>query len=173
VVYVTGLEEGLFPYRAADEGLFSSSEEELAEERRLCYVAMTRARKRLLLTRAVTRRLFGATRVDPPSRFLADVPHEIFEDLTPARPQVSLLDRAPARRRTSRAPSRPADEVWIDHSFDQSAEPFGYRPGQAVRHARFGAGTVVAVHAGARPKVEVRFPAFGTKTIIADYLEPG
>jgi len=121
----------------------------------------------------VTRRLFGSTRVDPPSRFLADVPHEIYQDLTPARPQVSLLERAPARRRPSRKPSRPASEVWVDRSFDQTTESSGYQPGQTVRHARFGVGTVVAVHAGARPKVEVRFPAFGTKTIIADYLEPG
>jgi len=173
VVYVTGLEDGLFPYRAADEGLFSTVEEELAEERRLCYVAMTRARKRLLLTRAVTRRLFGSTRVDPPSRFLADVPAEVVADLTPQRPQVSLLGRAPTRRVAPAKPGRPTDEVWIDRSFDQTAEASGYRPGQTVRHARFGVGTVIAIHAGARPKVEVRFPVFGTKTIIADYLEPG
>jgi DNA helicase-2/ATP-dependent DNA helicase PcrA len=172
-VFVTGLEDGLFPYRAADEGLFSTATEELSEERRLCYVAMTRARKRLLLTRAVTRRLFGSARFDPPSRFLADVPDEILEDLTPARPVVSLVERGAGSGRRP-GPERPrADEVWVDRSFDQTVESFGFEPGQTVRHARFGVGTVIALHAGARPKVEVRFPAFGTKTIIADYLEPG
>jgi DNA helicase-2/ATP-dependent DNA helicase PcrA len=172
-VFVTGLEEGLFPYRAADEGLFGSAEEEQEEERRLCYVAMTRARKRLLLTRAVTRRLFGSSRYDPPSRFLADVPPEIIADLTPQRPRVSMLDGTPAGGRKPRKPGRTADEVWVDRSFDQTTEAFGFQPGQTVRHARFGKGTVIALHAGARPKVEVRFPAFGTKTIVADYLEPG
>jgi DNA helicase-2/ATP-dependent DNA helicase PcrA len=185
-VYVTGLEEGLFPWRPAD-GALADAGAELEEERRLAYVAMTRARARLFLTLARSRRLFGSERIGPPSRFLADVPAAVVEDRSPARPRVSLLDLdlparpgAPARPRrpsaagpsTPRAGAAAAAEVWIDRSLDQRAEAGGLRPGTAVRHARFGEGLVLAVHAGQRLKADVRFPAFGTKTIVADYLEP-
>jgi DNA helicase-2/ATP-dependent DNA helicase PcrA len=190
-VYVTGLEDGLFPWRPADASM-ADAEAELDEERRLAYVAMTRARTRLFLTLARSRRLFGSERLEPPSRFLADLPAGVVQDLSPARPRVSLLDAAGGSRRIAAAPgwgagatgevSRPAPtgkatvarapgEVWVDRSVDQQAEG-ALRPGMAVRHARFGEGLVLAVHAGARLKADVRFPAFGTKTIVADYLEP-
>ncbi len=174
-VFVTGLEDGLFPWRPADSPM-ADTESELDEERRLAYVAMTRARSRLFLTLARSRRLFGTERLEPPSRFLADVPAEIVDDLSPARPRVSLLGgagrgphRAPSRES---APRRAQGEVWVDRSFDQRTEVGALRPGMAVRHPRFGEGLVLAVHAGQRLKAEVRFPAFGTKTIVADYLEP-
>ena len=178
VVFVTGLEEGLFPFRRGDDGLglFVDGEAAMDEERRLGYVAMTRARKRLFLTRAADRRLFGGSRSNPPSRFFAEVPREITVDLSPHRPEVALY-AAPAR------PSRPASgairqaaaprrtEVWVDKSLDQSHEGASVAPGLTVRHPRFGVGTVVAVHPGAKIKVDVQFPAFGRKTILLDYLE--
>ncbi|HUT76119.1 MAG TPA: 3'-5' exonuclease, partial [Polyangia bacterium] len=191
-VYVTGLEDGLFPWRAADASM-EDTESELEEERRLAYVAMTRARSRLFLTLARSRRLFGSERLEPPSRFLADLPAGVVEDRSPARPRVKLLDPAGGSRRIPAAPAwkrgaapagpragqpraaagdRDPGEVWVDRSVDQQAEAGSLRPGMAVRHARFGEGQVLAVHAGPRVKADVRFPAFGTKTIVADYLEP-
>ncbi len=182
-VYVTGLEDGLFPYRPAGSGLLEIDREEMDEERRLCYVAMTRARRRLFLTRAASRRLFGGNRCDPPSRFLADLPPEIAEDLSPDRPRVEQLGtrgrRSPrSSTRTGARTSAPppaggvSEGVWVDRSFDQSAES-GLSPGAAVRHPRFGSGTVLAILPGTRAKAEVRFPAYGRKTILVDYLEPG
>ncbi|MFO8071513.1 MAG: UvrD-helicase domain-containing protein [Polyangia bacterium] len=182
-VYVTGLEDGLFPYRPAGSGLLEIDREEMDEERRLCYVAMTRARRRLFLSRASSRRLFGGNRCDPPSRFLADLPPEISEDLSPERPRVEPLGTSGRRSYPKSTPSAartsvssPAGGVsagvWVDRSFDQSTE-IGLAPGAAVRHPRFGSGTVLAILPGARAKAEVRFPAYGRKTILVDYLEPG
>jgi len=178
VVFVTGLEEGLFPFRRADDGLgmFGDGEAAMDEERRLGYVAMTRARKRLFLTRATTRRLFGGSRANPPSRFFAEVPREITVDLSPQRPEVTPYGGAPRSPRPAFGASHPPaaphrNAVWIDTSLDQSVGGASVAPGLTVRHPRFGVGTVVAVHPGAKIKVDVQFPAFGRKTILLDYLE--
>jgi len=78
LVLLTGMEEGMFPYRRANEEVDLNEERErFEEERRLCYVAMTRARDRLALTNVARRRLFGTERYNPPSRFLEDIPDEI------------------------------------------------------------------------------------------------
>ncbi|MBN2715328.1 MAG: UvrD-helicase domain-containing protein [Deltaproteobacteria bacterium] len=91
-VFVTGLEEGLFPLiRQADMGLDET--DELDEERRLGYVAMTRARKRLILTRAATRRLYGDSRSNPPSRFIANVPMALIQHLAGGGPPVRVLQQ--------------------------------------------------------------------------------
>ncbi|MCP4601026.1 MAG: UvrD-helicase domain-containing protein [Proteobacteria bacterium] len=178
VVHVTGLEEDLFPYRPSNNDFTTTHEAEMEEERRLCYVAMTRARARLFLTRARTRRLFGRERTEPHSRFLNDIPQELLIDLTQNRPSVQALETFgtdPSERHTSErtAPSpRPtSNETWIDRSFDQSPEGLSVHPGQRVRNVRYGVGEVVAIRPGSRPKVEVLFPGFGKKVIIIDYLE--
>ena len=89
-VFVTGMEEGLFPLiRQADMGLEET--EELDEERRLGYVAMTRARKKLILTRAASRRLYGDSRSNPPSRFIANVPVALVQHLAGGAPPVRLI----------------------------------------------------------------------------------
>jgi len=167
VVFVTGMEDGLFPFRRADDELLDA-QGAMDEERRLGYVAMTRARKRLFLTRASSRRLFGSSRSNPPSRFLSDVPRDVVEDLSPDRPAVSLLG-ATARAVPVPAPAR--RDVWVDRSYDQSPAEPALHPGRTVRHPRFGVGTVVAFHPGEKPKVDVKFPAFGRKTILLAYLE--
>jgi DNA helicase-2/ATP-dependent DNA helicase PcrA len=78
LVLLTGMEEGMFPYRRANEEVDLNEERErFEEERRLCYVAMIRARDRLALTNVARRRLFGTERYNPPSRFLEDIPDEI------------------------------------------------------------------------------------------------
>lgn len=78
VVFMTGMEEGLFPHsRSGDLG------EELAEERRLCYVGMTRAMERLYLSHARRRRVYGTYQFNPPSRFLAEIPADLVEGFDP------------------------------------------------------------------------------------------
>src|SRR5207253_672066 len=79
VVVLAGLEEGLFPHSRS-----SDDEEELEEERRLCYVGMTRARSRLVLTGAARRRVFGEYQSSEPSRFIDEVPAELVDRITPA-----------------------------------------------------------------------------------------
>jgi DNA helicase-2/ATP-dependent DNA helicase PcrA len=178
VVHVTGLEESLFPYRQGGDRFMTASEEEIEEERRLCYVAMTRARKRLFCSYTRTRRIFGQKRMEPPSRFLADIPREISMDLTVDRPAVGALGRSTGNglgyKRTNSRPSRKsssAKEMWVDKSYDQTSEKQSIVPGQKVRHSRYGVGEVVDVRPGSKPKVVVRFPAWGQKTIMADFLE--
>ncbi|MDJ0765381.1 MAG: UvrD-helicase domain-containing protein [Myxococcota bacterium] len=175
VVHLTGLEEDLFPYQRSGDSFTSARAEEMDEERRLCYVAMTRARKRLLLNCARSRRLFGRTRYNPVSRFLINVPQDVMVDLTPDRPNIRPVEpfgiSAP-QKEPSWSPSRDtSNHTWVDRSFDQSLETSGLCPGQKVRNAKFGVGKVVAVRPGPRPKVDVMFPGYGKKTIMADFLE--
>ncbi|MBN2527786.1 MAG: UvrD-helicase domain-containing protein [Deltaproteobacteria bacterium] len=95
-VFVTGMEEGMFPLiRQSDMGLEDT--DELDEERRLGYVAMTRARKKLILTRAATRRLYGDTRSNPPSRFINNVPVTLIQHLAGGAPPVRLI-QSPGKR---------------------------------------------------------------------------
>src|SRR6202795_1978700 len=78
-VILAGLEEGLFPHSRSSE-----DEEELEEERRLCYVGMTRARRRLLLTGAARRRVFGEYQASEPSRFIEEVPADLVDRIVPS-----------------------------------------------------------------------------------------
>ncbi len=164
LVIIAGLDEGLFPHaRAADQ------EGELDEERRLCYVAMTRARARLVLTGAARRRVFGEYQSVRPSRFLEEVPGELVESAQ--SPSLALTS---AQRRFSYAgsqgPREPARFRYEEE--DQSARPVSV--GARVRHAHFGVGTVLSVEELHDDwKVVVRF-AVGPKTLRAKYakLEP-
>jgi len=181
VVFVTGMEDGLFPLVRQDDVMLEDSSA-LDEERRLGYVAMTRARKKLFLTRATTRRLYGNTRTNPPSRFFRDIPPAVIQHLTAEEPAVTLLTEghpsfpsrfgAP-RPRPSSTPSAPARSgVWVDRSFDQSPQNhLSVMPGQEVGHPRYGRGKVLGIHPGANPKADILFPAFGRKTILVKYLE--
>lgn len=174
VVYVTGLEEDLFPYRSGAESQPDDSFEEMEEERRLCYVAMTRARKRLFLTRARVRRLFGRERYNCPSRFIDDVPMEIITDLSiNRRPGAQLLSSYSSTRSktiSARSKKKNANRTRVDSSFDQSST-VQIRRGQKVRNAKFGIGEVVSVRFGERVKVEVLFPVYGKKVVLADFLD--
>jgi DNA helicase-2/ATP-dependent DNA helicase PcrA len=87
VVFITGLEEGLFPYER-DEG----SEADKEEERRLCYVAITRAERRVFLTHAAFRTVFGSKNATFPSQFLSDIPPELIESESPERIRTIYLD---------------------------------------------------------------------------------
>jgi len=182
-VWLTGMEEEVFPYK----GLDAAEPEELDEERRLAYVAITRARRKLNISHVGIRNLFGQTRYLAASRFLADLPDEVVErqgGFSP-RPRVSSFNpayppsRPPAYASGARppAPARRPGERFVDADvFDDVASGEGgvrLRPGMKVSHKRFGRGIVEQVEPGENPKVTARFPRFGTKQILAEFLQPG
>ena len=177
VVFIAGLEEGLFPHSRAKE-----DDAELEEERRLCYVGMTRARQRLVLTSAARRRVFGEYQSTSPSRFLDEVPQELIEEaLAPSssyqRNASSYQFRQnPYRRGGGSGPRvREADVPFAAYeNEDQSASGGGVVPGARVRHAQFGVGTVISVEPlEDDAKIVVRF-SIGQKTLRAKYarLQP-
>jgi len=182
-VWLTGMEEEVFPYK----GLDAAEPEELDEERRLAYVAVTRARRKLNISHVGIRNLFGQTRYLAASRFLADLPDEVVErqgGFSP-RPRVSSFNpayppsRPPAYASGSRppAPARRPGERFVDADVfdDVPSDEAGVRlrPGMRVSHKRFGRGIVEQVEPGENPKVTARFPRFGTKQILAEFLQPG
>ncbi|MDX2011863.1 MAG: UvrD-helicase domain-containing protein [Myxococcaceae bacterium] len=174
VVALTGMEEEIFPHRRATAP--EASEDDMAEERRLCYVGFTRARRRLICSVAQQRALFGDLRFNPPSRFLSEVPPALFGldvDGTglPAVEHVPQAARAPILRR------RAMDEgPVVDRTYDQSTDfhqgsDHDVR-GQRVQHSQFGKGVIVEVNGkGPNAKILVRFDA-GVKTVIARFLTP-
>jgi DNA helicase-2/ATP-dependent DNA helicase PcrA len=173
-VFVVGMEEGVFPHFASlsDRGA-------LEEERRLCYVAMTRARERLYLCNATMRRLHGATRVNPPSRFLSEIPAELVEGRVrpPRAPAYADLPRAEPWRVPSpppRAPVPRSEGPRLDRSEAQWApdEAPPLQAGMRVEHPVFGAGTLLDQSgAGAHAKVRVRFDRAGIKTMALRFAQ--
>jgi DNA helicase-2/ATP-dependent DNA helicase PcrA len=174
-VFITGMEDGVFPHSrslAADD----PDGEEMAEERRLCYVGFTRARKRLFVSLAQCRSLFGELRYNPPSRFLREVPQSLFgiaeqEFETPA-PKASPMT---SRRRNW---DDEDDGPRIDRTYSQSSDMDGVGGdvrGMRVRHQQFGMGKIISADGnGPNAKVTVDFGgAVGLKRVIARFLMPG
>ncbi|HZP13111.1 MAG TPA: DNA helicase II [Nevskiaceae bacterium] len=175
VVFLVGMEQGLFPHmRAVEEG-------GLEEERRLCYVGITRAQKHLFLSYAETRRLHGADQIGMPSRFLNEIPAETVVE---TRPRAGLLRptlgaRNPEALRlqygfgaqTTRVQPR---ERSYEQRYErrQAAPPAeqiagGLKLGQSVRHDKFGEGVILNFDGdGERTRVEVRFTHAGTKWLM-------
>ena len=150
LVFLTGMEEGLFPHQRSSADLAG-----LEEERRLCYVGMTRAMRSLHLSYAEQRRLHGIDSYGQVSRFVREIPEELIEEVRP-RVQVSR-PLAVGRFR----PEEPADE--------------GVRLGARVRHGKFGEGVILNVEgSGAHARVQVSFERQGTKWLMVQYanLEP-
>jgi DNA helicase-2/ATP-dependent DNA helicase PcrA len=169
LVAIAGLEEGLFPHSRASE-----DEAELEEERRLCYVGITRARRELYLTSAARRRVFGEYQSTEPSRFLDEIPPQLL------RHEESRAEtlRANARgwgyapnpyRHQAQAPPRRREIAAEDE--DQSGRG-GLRAGGRVRHPMFGVGTVVSIEElDDDLKVVVKFGSVGQKTLRAKYAK--
>ena len=146
-VFLTGLEEGLFPHEQS-----VTAADGLEEERRLAYVAITRARNRLYLSHAQTRMLHGQTRYNIPSRFLEEIPQELMKWLTPRFSRQRAF--APDFARTTEAfpLKKPARDVG------------GFRIGQNVTHPKFGPGVIVdAEGQGTEARVQVNFGNQGLK----------
>jgi DNA helicase II / ATP-dependent DNA helicase PcrA len=177
VVILAGLEEGLFPHSRSSE-----DEEELEEERRLCYVGMTRARLRLVMTGAARRRIFGEYQSSEPSRFIDEVPAELVERVAPSYSSSSYQGSFPHYEfrtnpygRGGRG-GRTRDEaaVYAYEDEDQSSG-MSLKLGMRVRHPQFGIGTVLSIEPlDDDTKLVVRFSAVGQKTLRAKYarLEP-
>ena len=150
VVFISGLEQGLFPH----ENSVAQGQEGLEEERRLMYVALTRARQRLYLSCAQTRMLHGQTRYCVPSNFLDEIPENLL---------LKLNKR-----------SAPAPTVTPAFGGGYSAEPVagGLRIGQAVEHAKFGLGVIVSTEGrGADARVQVNFGGSGMKWLALEYAK--
>jgi len=171
VVFMAGMEEDLFPHSRSVDG-----HEELEEERRLCYVGMTRAMEKLYLTHARRRRIFGDYQFNPASRFLGEIPAHLLERPaatglhTPSSHNLaSLFDQIdPEFPETE--PFIDDDEVRVVPDTDQ-----GLRIGLQVRHIKFGVGTVRRIEGqGDNQKVTIYFHRFGPKKLLVKFagLEP-
>jgi DNA helicase-2/ATP-dependent DNA helicase PcrA len=174
VVVIAGLEEGLFPHSRSTE------EDDVEEERRLCYVGMTRAQSKLVLTSAARRRMFGDYQATQPSRFLDEIPTELVETILPSwtsayhgRPLHSHYEfRTNPYGRKGRGAGRFREEqpAYEYENEDQSFR--GVRPGMRVRHAQFGVGDVIAIEEyNDDLKITVRFNAVGTKKLLGKFAK--
>ncbi|MDO8793532.1 MAG: UvrD-helicase domain-containing protein [Vicinamibacterales bacterium] len=179
VVVIAGLEEGLFPHSRS-----VNDEAELEEERRLCYVGITRAERRLVLTSAARRRNFGEYQATEPSRFLDEIPRELVEEIAsaatasygssygssygvPSGGYRSQQGRAGGKWR--HGGQEEAVPAYQPEDEDQS-NPTGLKTGMRVKHAQFGHGTVMSVERlDDDAKVVVRFNSVGQKTLRAKF----
>lgn len=153
VVYLTGFEDGVFPSSRSVE-----DQQLLEEERRLCYVGITRAEKQLYITRAESRRLYGTENYNPPSRFLREIPQELTqsqqETISVSRP--SILSHSPS-----------AISASSGHTDDPEA---AYSLGQIVQHPKFGEGVVLNYEGrGKNARVQVNFKRAGSKWLVLQY----
>ena len=157
VVFVVGAEEGIFPgIRAIGET------EEMEEERRLCYVAITRAKRRLTITCAHQRMLYGRTTVSRPSRFLAEIPEELVERKQHTQPR--FVQQAKPRPR----PTMPHSDTLGSHH--ASGPVIDFRKGDTVEHDVFGRGLVLSVLPTGNDKMlEIAFDQIGTKRLMANF----
>ncbi|MFN3544039.1 MAG: UvrD-helicase domain-containing protein [Thiobacillus sp.] len=147
-VFITGLEESLFPHEQS-----AQEENGLEEERRLMYVAITRARRRLYLTHAQSRMLHGQVRYGYPSRFLDELPEQVLLHLNRRTEPIHRSVSESAPRAT------PANDT-------------GYRVGQSVAHAKFGTGIIIDFEGrGSDARVQVKFRDAGTKWLALAYAK--
>ncbi|HEY6095779.1 MAG TPA: UvrD-helicase domain-containing protein [Gallionellaceae bacterium] len=158
-VFITGLEEGLFPHQNSQ-----NVDGGLDEERRLMYVALTRARRRLYLTFAQSRMLHGQVNYGMASSFLRELPDELLHWLTPRVTQRNMY--APSYS-SAYAPATPREAP-----LKRPASESGWRIGQAVMHTKFGEGMVINVEgSGADARVQVNFRKAGTKWLALEYAK--
>ncbi len=171
VVFIVGLEEGLFPHmRSRDDP------EALEEERRLCYVGMTRAQTRLVLTSAARRRVFGEYQASEPSRFLSEIPAKLLDLVAPAfstpAPSPTTFGRGSRGRR--RDPGA-GEQIRPDYGYayeDEDQSVISVAPGTRVRHPTFGVGTILSVEPLTNDmKLTVSFSGIGRKTLRARFAK--
>ncbi len=158
-VFLVGLEEGLLPHSRSLSG-----PEALEEERRLCYVGMTRAMERLHLSWARSRQVFGQRRISEPSRFIEEIPADSLERSGGPLPQSRQSVGGAGRRE----PDPPAGAPAVPAAAAPDNEDL--RPGARVRHPLFGVGTLLRREgAGEDLKVTVSFPGVGAKKLVARF----
>ena len=152
-MFMAGMEQGLFPHqRSAEDSV------RMEEERRLCYVGITRAEKKLYMTMAEQRRLHGRDQYNPPSRFVTELPADLLEEIRP-RMQVSMPVYRPEQ-----------SAKYLQEEYDT-----GLSVGQQVRHGKFGVGIVLDQEGrGKQARVQVNFEDAGSKWLVLAYanLQP-
>ncbi len=151
LVFMCGMEDGLFPHQRS-----VADPNGLEEERRLCYVGITRAMQLLYITHAEQRRLHGMDNYSQPSRFIAEIPTEHIEEI---RPRVQVA-----------RPMRPSRSTLRKTSTAGAENELGIRLGQRVRHKKFGDGVILNYEGqGAHARIEVNFETAGTKWLVLSY----
>lgn len=192
VVFLIGFEEGIFPSMRSYE-----SESEIEEERRLCYVGITRAQEELYITNASSRMLFGSTRTYMPSRFIEEIPSDLLDDLN--NPFPKSTHNAPSSTNTvsfGRQISTPND---VNKDFlaslrrkkvtdalnansptasagmkntPKTSNPYNYQVNQRVNHKKFGQGIITKVEGkGKETTVEINFDGVGMRRLMAEYAK--
>jgi DNA helicase-2/ATP-dependent DNA helicase PcrA len=155
LVFLCGMEDGLFPHQRS-----IADPQGLEEERRLCYVGITRAKEALYITHAEQRRMHGTDSFSQASRFISEIPDELVEEIRPrvqVQVQVSRPIQSPLRHARTASGVAPGAEL-------------GVRLGQRVRHAKFGDGVILNCSGqGAHAQVEVNFETVGTKILVLAY----
>lgn len=163
IAFLTGLEEGVFPHMRS-----LTDPEALEEERRLCYVGITRAREHLYLTHSYSRAMFGSTSYNPASRFLTEIPEELCENASGGQQRARGGDRykdVPGQRGLPTAGYR---ETAPGGRPTQA--PLSLQIGDAVTHDRFGAGVVLELRgSGSDAQATIHFSAGGTKRLLLAY----
>ncbi|MCP5291003.1 MAG: UvrD-helicase domain-containing protein [Burkholderiales bacterium] len=163
-VFLSGLEEGLFPHENSLNDING-----LEEERRLMYVAMTRARRRLYLTLAQSRMLHGQTRYNIPSRFLDEVPEKFLKWLSPAVGVKTNDNFVVADSANDFRYNRAIQRNSLNQSSGNAAQ---WRIGQIIRHAKFGEGVIIAYEgAGNDARVQIKFNDVGIKWLMLEYAK--
>ena len=168
-VYLTGMEEGVFPGYAS---VASEDSSDLEEERRLCYVGITRAMRHLTLTCAKMRMIRGETHFNRVSRFVTEIPQELFgKEKEKTIPKQETVQKAST-------PYQQAQESFRRKSFDPKqfkvtkAEHLDYTVGDTVKHIKFGTGTVLEILDGGKDfEVTVDFERFGVKKMFAAFAK--
>ncbi len=162
VVFLVGMEENLFPH-----GRSLEDPKQMEEERRLCYVGITRAKERLYLVHAARRMFHGNTLVNPPSRFLADIPETLWAE-------SGVSPRSYLRREYTTPPSAGRIDIWATAEEKPAAAlSQAFQPGDRVRHKHFGTGVILASTMTADDEeVSVRFSSAGgmvTKKLLVSF----
>jgi len=160
VVFLAGMEEGVFPHKKA---IYSPEIQEMEEERRLCYVGLTRAQKRLYLTAAARRQFWGNFEANKQSRFIGEIPEELLH-----RTGLSTRkERLPQRQDFVKTNNLFAPRIFKDEKRNTSADVL---VGDKLVHEKFGDGVVVACSgSGDDLQVSVMFPDYGEKKLMWKY----
>ena len=169
IVFLSGLEEGLFPGMRSME-----SDDDIEEERRLCYVAITRAKEQLYITKTISRTIHGKTMPTTASRFFKEIPVEYLEDKTTLQPKVAKVMQDLGVRNAA----APKKEVYMTKGFGSSVKSSGstdyskFKAGDIVEHRTFGRGEILkATPCGNDCILEIQFESIGFKRLMAAFAK--
>ena len=169
IVFLSGLEEGLFPGMRSME-----SDDDIEEERRLCYVAITRAKEQLYITKTISRTIHGKTMPTTASRFFKEIPVEYLEDKTTLQPKVATVMQDLGVRNAA----APKKEVYMTKGFGSSVKSSGstdyskFKAGDTIEHRTFGRGEILkATPCGNDCILEIQFESIGFKRLMAAFAK--